>query len=134
MQATISEVAAEGEGSLLYLGGSFSHAMLKRPKAGDFRVQTELACVADTVREIESAGPFPEVPLRVVTGGLTPRSWLMSPGAVGSKRANQQELVRLSPLGEQVIAQKSGHFPQLTEPELVLRVLRELVEQARATV
>jgi pimeloyl-ACP methyl ester carboxylesterase len=38
----------------------------------------------------------------------------------------QQELARLSPLGEQVIAQRSGHFPQLTEPEVVLDVLRAL--------
>lgn len=87
---------------------------------------SELACVEETVREIDAAGPFPPVPLRVVTGGLTPRGWLMSPGAVAAKRTNQQELVRLSPLGEQVIAHASGHFPQLTEPELVLRVLAEL--------
>jgi len=90
-------------------------------------LHTELACVEDTVREIEAAGAFPPVPLRVVTGGLTPRGWLMSPAAVAARRANQQELVRLSPLGEQVIAQKSGHFPQLTQADLVLRVLGELV-------
>lgn len=94
-------------------------------------LHSELACIEDTVREIASAGPFPEVPVRVITGGLTPKSWLMSPGAVGAKRAHQQELARLSPLGEQVIAQESGHFPQLTEPELVLRVLGELMEAAR---
>ena len=90
-------------------------------------VHGELAGVEETAREIEAAGPFPPVPLRVVTGGLTPKAWLMSPGAIGAKRAHQQELVRLSPLGEQVIAQKSGHFPQMTEPGLVLRVLAELV-------
>jgi pimeloyl-ACP methyl ester carboxylesterase len=90
-------------------------------------LRTELASVEDTVREIESAGAFPPVPLRVITGGLTPNTAMMSPGAVGAKRAHQQELARLSPLGEQVIAQRSGHFPQLTEPELVLDVLRELV-------
>ncbi|RYY52164.1 MAG: hypothetical protein EOO24_65585 [Comamonadaceae bacterium] len=69
-----------------------------------------------------------EQPLRVVTGGLTPRAWMLSPGVIGAKRAHQQELARLSPMGEQVIAQKSGHFPQLTEPQLVLRVLEELME------
>jgi pimeloyl-ACP methyl ester carboxylesterase len=90
----------------------------------------ELACVEDTVREIASAGEFPPVPVRVVTGGLTPKSWMLSPGAVGARRANQQALARLSPLGEQVIAHKSGHFPQMTEPGLVLRVLRELARQA----
>jgi pimeloyl-ACP methyl ester carboxylesterase len=89
-------------------------------------VRAELACVEETAREIASAGPFPEVPVRVVTGGLTPRSWQMSPGVIGAKRAHQQELARLSPLGEQVVAQKSGHFPQLTEPELVLDVLAKL--------
>jgi pimeloyl-ACP methyl ester carboxylesterase len=93
-------------------------------------LHSELACVEDTVREIAAAGEFPPVPLRVVTGGLTPKSWLMSPGAIGARRAHQQELARLSPLGQQVVAQQSGHFPQLTEPELVLGVLRELVEAA----
>jgi pimeloyl-ACP methyl ester carboxylesterase len=39
---------------------------------------------------------------------------------------HQQELARLSPLGEQVIAHRSSHFPQLTEPELVLSVIAEL--------
>ena len=94
-------------------------------------LQAELACVEDTVREIEAAGPFPEVPLRVVTGGLTPKAWMMSPAAVGARRANQQALARLSPRGEQVLAQKSGHFPQLTEPQLVLRVLEELLVEVR---
>lgn len=97
-------------------------------------VQRELAGVEETVREIASAGPFPQVPVRVITGGLTPRAGQLSPGTVGAKRANQQALARLSPLGEQVIAQKSGHFPQLTEPEVVLRVLEELVQRVRARV
>jgi pimeloyl-ACP methyl ester carboxylesterase len=78
------------------------------------------------VREVEAAGEFPPVPLRVVTGGLAPKGWLDSPGAVAARRMQQQELARLSPLGEQVIAQRSGHFPQLTEPEVVLDVLRAL--------
>ena len=90
-------------------------------------VQAELACVQDTVREIASAGGFPQVPVRVITGGLTPKAFLMSPGAVGAKRANQQALARLSPQGEQVIAQQSGHFPQMTQPQLVLRVLRDVI-------
>ena len=94
-------------------------------------VQAELACVQDTVREIASAGGFPQVPVRVITGGLTPTTFLMSPGVVGAKRANQQALARLSPLGEQVIAQRSGHFPQLTEPEVVLRVIEDLSLSSR---
>jgi pimeloyl-ACP methyl ester carboxylesterase len=89
-------------------------------------VEAELAWVQDTVRELEAAGEFPPVPLRVVTGGLSPKGWLNSPGAVAARRMHQQELARLSPLGEQVIAHRSGHFPQMTEPELVLDVIAAL--------
>jgi pimeloyl-ACP methyl ester carboxylesterase len=89
-------------------------------------VEAELECAADTVREIAAAGDFPPVPLRVVTGGMSPKGWLDSPAAVAARRMHQQELARLSPLGEQVIAHRSSHFPQLTEPELVLSVIAEL--------
>lgn len=90
-------------------------------------LEVELASIEDTVREIACAPDFPPVPLRVITGGLTPRGAMLSPGTVAGRRANQQALARLSPLGEHVIAQKSGHFPQITEPDLVLEVLRSLL-------
>lgn len=38
-QPFLPEIAAQGEVSLLFFGGAFSHAVLKRPKAGDYRVQ-----------------------------------------------------------------------------------------------
>lgn len=90
-------------------------------------VHSELACVDETVKELAAAPPFPAVPVRVVTGGQTPPAWLMSPAAVGAKRAHQQALARLSPRGEQVIAQESGHFPQLTQPQVVLDALEDLI-------
>jgi glutathione synthase/RimK-type ligase-like ATP-grasp enzyme len=39
LQPFLPEVQAEGEWSVIFLGGQFSHAVLKRPAAGDFRVQ-----------------------------------------------------------------------------------------------
>jgi glutathione synthase/RimK-type ligase-like ATP-grasp enzyme len=41
IQPFMAEVLEGGEPSLLYLGGRFSHAVSKRPQAGDFRVQPE---------------------------------------------------------------------------------------------
>jgi glutathione synthase/RimK-type ligase-like ATP-grasp enzyme len=41
IQPYIPEIASKGEWSLVFLGGSFSHAVLKRPSSGDFRVQRE---------------------------------------------------------------------------------------------
>ncbi|MDQ5867553.1 MAG: hypothetical protein M3390_17765, partial [Chloroflexota bacterium] len=39
VQPFIKEVAEKGEWSLVFLGGEYSHAVLKRPREGDFRVQ-----------------------------------------------------------------------------------------------
>lgn len=41
VQPFIDSVVSEGEFSLFYLGGQLSHAILKTPKPGDFRVQEE---------------------------------------------------------------------------------------------
>jgi pimeloyl-ACP methyl ester carboxylesterase len=89
-------------------------------------LHAEIEWAGETVQEIASAGAFPPVPVAVITGGANPPKWLMSPAALQVRRAHQQELARLSPLGEQVVAERSGHFPQLTEPGLVLEVLRRL--------
>jgi glutathione synthase/RimK-type ligase-like ATP-grasp enzyme len=39
IQPFLSEIQSEGELSLLFFDGEFSHAVCKRPKAGDYRVQ-----------------------------------------------------------------------------------------------
>ncbi|HZW88758.1 MAG TPA: hypothetical protein VFF12_06735 [Myxococcaceae bacterium] len=41
VQPFVAELISEGEWSLLFLRGTFSHAVLKRPVGGDFRVQEE---------------------------------------------------------------------------------------------
>ncbi len=41
IQPYLPAIEDEGEISLIYLGGAFSHAIRKRPQAGDFRVQPE---------------------------------------------------------------------------------------------
>jgi pimeloyl-ACP methyl ester carboxylesterase len=54
----------------------------------------------------------------------------MSPAALQARRAHQQDLARLSEQGEHIVAAQSGHFPQLSQPGLVLDVLRRLVQRA----
>ena len=41
VQPFVKAIATEGEVSVMYFGGRFSHAVIKRPKAGEFRVQHE---------------------------------------------------------------------------------------------
>ena len=41
VQPFLSEIEREGEWSLVFVGGRYSHAVVKRPKPGDFRVQDQ---------------------------------------------------------------------------------------------
>ncbi len=58
IQPFISSITSHGEYSLFYFGDQFSHAIRKRPAAGDFRVQEEhggLITPADPPREVLDA-------------------------------------------------------------------------------
>ncbi|MGH7718264.1 MAG: ATP-grasp domain-containing protein [Gemmatimonadaceae bacterium] len=49
VQRFVEEIRSEGEWSFVFLGGAFSHAVLKRPDGGDFRVQLEYGGAATSV-------------------------------------------------------------------------------------
>ena len=60
IQPFLAEIETEGEVSMLFYGGKYSHAVRKRPAVGDFRVQTEHGGTvepatpsAETVREAQ---------------------------------------------------------------------------------
>ncbi|MCD2516031.1 alpha/beta hydrolase [Massilia sp. G4R7] len=81
----------------------------------------------ETVAEIAEAPDFPPVPVTVISGGRRLPRWMVSSASVEERSRNQEGLARLSPLGQRVIAQKSAHFPQMTEPQLVLDALKKLI-------
>lgn len=89
----------------------------------------EVNFVKQTVSQLQQANPFPDIPVYVVTGGKENR---MMPEEARQKRLeNQLELVSLSSKSKHVTAEKSGHFPQLTEPKVVIGVIQEAVQQIR---
>lgn len=75
VQPVVPEVRSTGEWSLIFLGGEWSHAMLKRPRDGDFRVQEELggsaelrrpsAFLVEQARQALAAAPRPCLYARV---------------------------------------------------------------------
>lgn len=91
----------------------------------------EISNELETVAEIAEAPPFPPIPVTVISGGKRLPRWMASLGAQHERERNQEALARLSPLGERVIAQGSAHFPQMSEPQLVLDALQKLVERTR---
>ncbi len=75
VQPFLPEIVSDGEHSLLFFDGEFSHAVLKRPKAGDFRVQgvhggsqvaeTVPASLVREARAVLEAAPSPGLYARV---------------------------------------------------------------------
>ena len=47
LQKFMDGISTEGEWSLIFFGGQFSHAVLKRPRTGDFRVQNDFGGTAE---------------------------------------------------------------------------------------
>lgn len=85
----------------------------------------EEAGVAASNRQIAEAGPFPAVPLVVIAAtdhGPHFREW------EPTLMRLQQGLAGLSPLGELVVAEGSGHDVQHDRPELVIEAVRRVAE------
>lgn len=85
----------------------------------------------DVVAEdIKAAGPFPDVPVAVITAG---KRWILDTKSWRRQwTAFQKELAALSPQGTQVVAENSGHAIQIDQPQIVIDAIREVVERARS--
>lgn len=91
-QPFVRSVQGEGEYSLFWFGGRFSHAIVKRPRAGDFRVQEEHGgeiLPIEAGPELRDAGEGVLAALRRVSEA---RGWSSEPEALLQARV---DLVRL---------------------------------------
>jgi glutathione synthase/RimK-type ligase-like ATP-grasp enzyme len=70
-QPFLRSVQEEGEYSLLFFGGDFSHALVKRPKAGDYRVQPHLGGRETLCEPPDDAVSLAEAALGVVPAHCT---------------------------------------------------------------
>jgi glutathione synthase/RimK-type ligase-like ATP-grasp enzyme len=75
IQPYLPSIAAEGEYSLFYFGGVFSHSIVKRPAAGDFRVQDQFGGYEEAIEAPEDAKPLAEAALSA-TAAITQTSAL----------------------------------------------------------
>jgi pimeloyl-ACP methyl ester carboxylesterase len=89
----------------------------------------------ESAAQVRAAAPLPLVPLVVVTAGRPPGP--MPDSSVDVLRLQrvrselQEELATRVPSGRQVIAERSGHFVQQDQPDLVVEVVLSVVEQTR---
>lgn len=85
--------------------------------------------VLTTVKQIQESGVFPNIRIVVVAGNKPAFGWIMSRAIKEARMNHQKELLFLSGRGKITIARKSGHFPQLSEPELVINEVNSLLNE-----
>jgi pimeloyl-ACP methyl ester carboxylesterase len=93
----------------------------------------EMTAFAMSAVQVRSAPPLPDVPLTVLSRGFPGLVW----GAPAKRfaeiwQALQADLATLTPRGEHIVAERSGHSIQLDEPQLVIEAIQRMVTLVRA--
>lgn len=101
----------------------------KETNPNDF---SEVSHVLTTIKQIQESETFPNIPITIIAGSKPAFGWLMPRKIKEARLNNQKELVNLSDKGRLVIATKSGHFPQMTEPKLVIDEINKLLVEVSA--
>lgn len=100
--------------------GLFGEPEFKRDPNSEFNG------VNDTVAQISVAPEFPHVPLTVISGKK--KMPFVPDFAFKDHQKWQKELARLTPDSRHLIAQQSGHCPQVSEPDFVVKAISDLVK------
>jgi pimeloyl-ACP methyl ester carboxylesterase len=77
-----------------------------------------------SMQEVRDAGPFPPVPVVVLTGTERP---LEGPAFNRVWLETQKELSELSPQGRHVICNHCGHYVHKDDPHLVADAIRDVI-------
>ena len=105
IQPFLPSIAAEGEYSLFYFGGTLSHSIIKRPAAGDFRVQ-------DQYGGYEEAIDAPDAAIKLAQAALQATALITGTGTLAYARVD-------------MLRDGDGEFRlmelELIEPSLFLR-------------
>jgi pimeloyl-ACP methyl ester carboxylesterase len=113
--------------------------ILKKAKPEDMIIRSaEDIDFNRSVAQIRAANWHSDIPLIVLTRGsatFNPNDYAvpsLAPKFEQIRLELQKELVRCSSRGRQIIAEKSGHYIQRDQPELVIDAIRQVLEEAQA--
>lgn len=101
VQPFLPEIQEDGEWSLIFLGGDFSHAVVKRPADGDFRVQHDFGGTVErrepSVALIEDARAVLEAAARATNTGVEEILYARVDGIVRNRALLLMELEVIEP-------------------------------------
>ena len=98
VQAFVPEIARDGEWSLLFFDGVYSHAVLKRAASGDFRVQSQFGGSVEAVEPPAAVLSSAQDALAVVAAlGLGDHAYARVDGVMVEGRFRLMELEMIEP-------------------------------------
>lgn len=97
----------------------------------DRHVHSEDNNIERTTVQIQSADRFPEIPIAVVSGQK--KMPFVPKRAFDIHLKHQHHLLNLSPYSVHYLCHKSGHFPQISEPNEVITAILETVAIAKSS-
>lgn len=93
VQPLIEEISRTGEFSLMLFGGEYSHAVVKRPKSGEFRVQPHLGGVTLPSKAPPGAARLAKLALAAAPAEATYARVDIVPDGEGTLRIMELELI-----------------------------------------
>ena len=99
-------------------------------------IADEIAVFAETIEQVQATGSLGDLPLIVLTA-TGPVWWPDLPPDVDASQFRQmwlelqRDLTKLSTNSTQVFADKSSHFMQFDQPELIVDAIRQVIETTR---
>jgi pimeloyl-ACP methyl ester carboxylesterase len=93
----------------------------------------EIAALYQSARQVQLYGKIPTVPLMVISRGKA--EWSGDINAQHRERIwieLQQDLMRLSPLSQHIVANNSGHDIPRQQPEIIIEAILQVTRLARA--
>ena len=82
--------------------------------------------IEETGTQLEKSGLFPDIPIAIVSG--TKKMPFMPKKAFDIHLNFQSKLLGLTKESRQYLCNQSGHFPQITEPEIVITAILETLK------
>ncbi len=95
VQPLVDEIERDGEWSLVFFDGAFSHAVIKRPRSGDFRVQKEHGGTVDGI--VPAASIIDDAARAIAAAPGGPPLYARVDGCVVDGRLMLMELELLEP-------------------------------------
>lgn len=91
--------------------------------------RAELAAAPLTLKQTRRAGPFPNVPLIVLTQSNAASRWPRGLGKVWA--ASQRSMAKMSKLGRIKVCDDAGHNVHMDRPDVVIKAVLNVVRAAR---